>query len=100
MSNELIRLQEWYASQCNSDWEHAYGCRISSLDNPGWYIEIDVEGTSMESCHFQKINTTDQDENDWMLCKVEEGTFKGASGPLNLVEIIRVFLDWVDSIEP
>ena len=41
MGNEAVfqRLQKWYKSQCNGDWEHSFGIKIETLDNPGW-IEI------------------------------------------------------------
>ena len=27
-------LQSWYQSQCDGDWEHEFGIRIETLDNP------------------------------------------------------------------
>lgn len=29
-------LQKWYKSQCDGDWEHEYGIKIETVDNPGW----------------------------------------------------------------
>lgn len=39
-------LERWYASQCDDNWEHSYGIRIDTLDNPGWRIAFasGVEG--------------------------------------------------------
>ncbi|GHB54781.1 hypothetical protein GCM10010331_48120 [Streptomyces xanthochromogenes] len=34
--NVLDRLQSWYSAQCNGDWEHEWGIKIDTLDNPGW----------------------------------------------------------------
>ncbi|MFD5200063.1 Imm53 family immunity protein [Streptomyces sp. NPDC058375] len=28
-------LQGWYSAQCNEDWEHEWGGKIETLDNPG-----------------------------------------------------------------
>ena len=41
-------LQRWYAEQCNGDWEHEFGIKIETLDNPGWNLEIDLSGTGFE----------------------------------------------------
>jgi len=35
MQNLLQFLQEWYLEQCNGDWEHEFGIKIETLDNPG-----------------------------------------------------------------
>lgn len=31
----LYRLQQWYHSMCDGDWEHCYGVKIETSDNPG-----------------------------------------------------------------
>jgi len=31
---------------------------------------------------------------DWLVCKVEQNVFSGRGGPLQLSEMIEVFLDW------
>ena len=38
-------LSDWYESNCNDDWEHGYGVKIETLDNPGWLVQIDLFGT-------------------------------------------------------
>jgi hypothetical protein len=41
MDNSLIKwIQQWYVSQCDGDWEHECGIKITTLDNPGWDIKI------------------------------------------------------------
>jgi len=49
------RLQQWYLHQCNGDWEHGYGIHITTIDNPGWLIDINIEDTDAESLAFEKI---------------------------------------------
>ena len=48
MANEtdqiLLRLQRWYVSRCDGEWEHGMGVRIETLDNPGWQVVIDSGG--------------------------------------------------------
>ncbi|MET9563851.1 Imm53 family immunity protein [Streptomyces tauricus] len=33
-------MQNWYAQQCDGDWEHEWGVEIAMLDNPGWNVSI------------------------------------------------------------
>ena len=40
MQSELEALQHWYESQCDGDWEHEFGVKIGTLDNPGWMVDI------------------------------------------------------------
>ncbi|MFT5930929.1 MAG: hypothetical protein ACI93G_000001, partial [Hyphomonas sp.] len=42
-------MPRWYQSQCDGDWEHSFGLKIESLDNPGWSVHVDLEGTSLET---------------------------------------------------
>jgi len=95
MRDVLIELQQWYVSNCNSDWEHTFGCRIGTLDNPGWYVEIDVEDTRMETIPFSEVDARNRSDIDWVFCKLEAKTFKGYGGPANLEEVLDIFLDWV-----
>jgi len=32
------RLETWFASMCNGDWEHTYGITLETVDNPGWLL--------------------------------------------------------------
>ncbi|WP_420411532.1 Imm53 family immunity protein [Roseibium sp.] len=41
MSTE--RMEEWFSDQLNGDWEHQGGINITTLDNPGWLIEVDLD---------------------------------------------------------
>jgi len=85
MQREIEELQRWYESQCDGDWEHEFGVKVGTLDNPGWMVDIDLEGTSLEDM---------EPERDWISCDVRENTFRGRGGPLKLGRILRVFLDW------
>lgn len=95
-TNIFDSLQNWYLSQCDGDWEHEFGIKIDTLDNPGWSVIIDLVGTE---CEDKKFNKIDQQitENNWIQCQVKNGKFIGASGPQNLSDIIRVFINWQNS---
>lgn len=92
--NNLEKLQRWYQTQCNEDWEHQFGIKIYTLDNPGWTLEIDLTGTDLEQVPFEELAVNYDSETDWLICKVKDNTFIGASAPLFLEEMIAVFLEW------
>jgi hypothetical protein len=91
----LEELQKWYMAQCDGDWEHAYGVKIITLDNPGWSITIDLEGTALEGLGFERISV-ERSEADWLVCRVEQERFLADGGPENLDEMLTVFLVWVE----
>jgi len=92
---ELQRLQQWYASQCDQDWEHSFGVKIDTLDNPGWIVQIDLTDTDLASHPFVAFSRGDSEaEADWIHCKAECDQFIGTGGAGNLVEIVETFLTW------
>lgn len=93
--NTLGKLQKWYMAQCDGDWEHAYGVKIITLDNPGWSLTIDLEGTDLQGLGFERMSV-ERSEGDWLVCRVEQERFLADGGPNNLDEILTVFLDWVE----
>ncbi|EIC31596.1 MULTISPECIES: immunity 53 family protein [Methylomicrobium] len=92
----LKRLQDWYVSRCNDDWEHTYGVFITNIDNPGWSLKVELKDTPLYELAFKEIKIQRSEENDWIICKVEEGNFQGYAGPNNLEELLSIFLDWAE----
>lgn len=86
-------LQKFYLTNCNKDWEHTYGIKIVTLDNPGWSIDIDLQDTMLKGKSFKEIKI-EKGDNDWVICRTENDTFKGDGGPENLEEIIGIFRKW------
>jgi len=102
MSVTLSRLQNWYHSQCNGEWEHSWGITIGTLDNPGWSVEIDLIETQLNGAEFAGHSygvgdDSDQSSDEWIDCRVEGEKFLGFGGPEKLEEIMTIFLDWADS---
>ena len=94
MEDDVLRkLQAWYESQCNGDWEHGNGIEIGTLDNPGWRVTIYLEGTSLEDQFFQEVSDLEP-ERDWIRCWAIENKFEGRGGPKKLQDILRCFLQW------
>ena len=98
--NLLGRLQAWYASMCNDDWEHTYGVFISNIDNPGWSLKVELKDTYLYDVAFKEIKIQRSDEDDWVLCKIIDGDFQGYGGPENLGELIGIFLKWAENSAP
>jgi hypothetical protein len=92
----LSRLEEWYRSQCNGDWEHGEGVEIGTLDNPGWRIQISLADTDLQSRAFDRIKI-ERSADDWLHAWVEEDAWNAAAGPLNLTEALATFLSWAGS---
>lgn len=90
--NTLTRLSQWFAEQCNGEWEHTYGVSIETLDNPGWALRVDLREVDVKTL-FAPVRI-ERGETDWINCKVEQEVFVGFGGPSNLEEIVKIFLDW------
>ncbi len=94
-NSPLDSLGEWYAAQCNDEWEHGFGIRIDTLDNPGWYVVIDLNGTALEQLHLEK-RVVENSEQDWFRIEVKDKKFVGAGDPRKLGAIIEEFLEFAD----
>lgn len=96
--NVLKWLQEWYQQYCDGDWEHNETIKIHTIDNPGWRLTIDLEGTV---CEDKIFNTFEKDttEHDWYHCFLRDGKFEGAGGPFNLLDILSTFKEWAESCQ-
>ena len=107
--DDLAWLTRWYASQCNGGWEHQNGVKLETLDNPGWILTINLEGTDLENRPFEpQRNGTESEAYDptsvvsWWICRVEKEKkeFIAACGPHDLLAIISIFRDWADHASP
>jgi hypothetical protein len=98
----LTSLIQWYAAQCNGEWEHRYGISIESCDNPGWWVKIDLAGTSLEGRDFARVSEN-VDENGfqlgdrWLDCRLNEGVWDGGGDETKLARILTIFLGWAES---
>lgn len=93
--NILEWLQNWYQKHCVHEWEHSYGVKVETLDNPGWLVQIDVRETPLENKPFPMIDQ-DRGEGDWIFCKVENCVFQGVGDPQKLARILEAFREWAE----
>jgi Immunity protein 53 len=91
MASILLKLSDWYKSQCNGVWEHESGISISTLDNPGWQITIDLTGTD---CNPSSRDWLPLELNDgkWVHTRIEDGRFYGFCDPSSLEFVLSRFL--------
>jgi len=97
--NALEEIQAWYRQHCDGDWDHQYGVRIETLDNPGWLVQIDLIGTALEARHFSPIERSVNSEGwpqskRWMHCFIREGKWQGAGDETSLEHILQTFVAW------
>lgn len=95
--NELHWLMEWYASQCDGDWEHQHGVTIDTLDNPGWSLKVDLRGTEAEGRKLERERDQAADEDVWSHISSDGETFLAYCGPRELGRVIARFRDWVEA---
>jgi hypothetical protein len=95
MNNILKWIENWYKSQCDEDWEHSYGIKIETIDNPGWLLHIDLIKTSLESDNLD-ISITKKNENDWYWWKVVNNVFIAAGDPNKLTVLLGLFKKFVE----
>lgn len=98
MKSPLSDLQEWYATRCDGDWEHGFGISIGTLDNPGWSLDVNLEGTELEGARFAELKENYGEEQDWLICAVHDNHFTGHGGPLKLERMIQIFLEWARTV--
>lgn len=104
--DDLAWLMQWYLAQCDENWEHEFGVTIDTLDNPGWSLLVDLDGTALEGVQFtpvyegvseaeQPVQGLDGDV-PWLVCRVEDSKFKGWGGPRDLGRLIATFRAWAE----
>lgn len=93
--SELEWLCRWYAAQCDDEWEHEYGIKIQTLDNPGWRLTVALVGTKLETAPLQETKHNYDDDTSWWICWKKGTTFEAAGGPHELPSMIDFFRRWV-----
>lgn len=84
----------WYADQCDGEWEHEFGIKIETIDNPGWSVRVDLVDTDVygRSLEFSRRELPDR---EWVMAASDGERFTGASSPGAASEIDRAFEKFV-----
>jgi hypothetical protein len=88
--NAFEFLQEWYSGQCDGDWEHQYGVEIGTIDNPGWRVRVDLQGTALDGCRLDIVRFENADD-DWLRYWSDGTRFEAAAGPRSLARAVEAF---------
>ncbi|MGW4397677.1 immunity 53 family protein [Amycolatopsis nivea] len=83
-------LLDWYAEQCDEEWEHAFGVELSTLDNPGWSLEIDLADTDLAGRRMEGPDFEDA-AGRWAQCWSDGKKFRGACDPSSLELVLAQF---------
>lgn len=94
----LTRLQDWFSSECNEDWEHTYGFRLETLDNPGWTFEANLAETRWAGIEIPR-QRVDRSDLDWLQFEISDNKYMASGGPLNLSEMLQKFFDVLDELQ-
>lgn len=88
----------WYEAQCDGDWEHGFGPQITTIDNPGWAIKVDLDGTDCDGRTLDRISHNLGDDTDWWTCWTQGNEFHGAGGPRQLRSLLEAFRAWATAV--
>jgi hypothetical protein len=103
-ANPLPLIQKWFALQCDGDWEHDFGISIETLDNPGWRVDINLDGTPLQQHAYVPVSEDgDADgrrrETRWLRCYREGDVWKGRGDPTKLNRLLLEFLQWAADVD-
>jgi Immunity protein 53 len=89
-------VQNWFASNCDGEWEHDFGIKIETMSDPGWLVVVDLDDTNLEGREFTPV-AEQTSESSWIDCRVEQAKYRGMGDPSRVEEILRIFVDWAKS---
>ena len=96
MNTDLLTwLQDWYGTHCNGEWEQENGVAITTVDNPGWWVKIDLRHTPLER-YVREYEFVENSESDWYAISVEDFLFDAAGDPSKLNFLLQSFRDWAE----
>jgi len=97
----LERIEQWFASKCDGDWEHQGGLSIETSDNPGWCVTITFDDTPHRSGPGVEGRNVLRSETDFVTFLYDDAqkTLRITCGALNLSEALAAFLE-VEGEEP
>lgn len=97
----VSQIENWYAANCDGDWEHQGGLDISTLDNPGWRVQLDldtIEHRFDETVASLDRSVADDDVTsgpDWIFYRFDrnKNVLVAYCGVRNLTEVLAFMLD-------
>ncbi|MCR5602621.1 MAG: immunity 53 family protein [Lachnospiraceae bacterium] len=95
---DLLRwLEKWHKDNAFDD-GYALNIRISTLDNPGWSVDIDLADTKYSRMTMGEIQI-DNSDDDWIDCRIINHHFRGSGDCLKLEKILAIFREEINSVD-
>jgi hypothetical protein len=69
---------------------------ITTLDNPGWQVEIDIADTPCATQVFPDLRKNYEHDLEWLSCRKVGSKLEGQGGPGQLEPILVYFLNWLE----
>jgi len=91
-------IQHWFKNNCDGDWERGDGIQITTLDNPGWELEIDISNTSIANIYIEWI-LNEKSAQDWYGVKIENQRFTASGDAGKLKFLLELFKEMIEKIE-
>lgn len=91
-------IQNWFKDNCDGDWEKGEAIHITSLDNPGWDVEIDISNTSIANINIKWI-LNENGPQDWYGVKIEDKKFNASGDSGKLKFLLSLFKEMIEKIE-
>jgi hypothetical protein len=100
---DLDRLVEWFARQCDGEWEHGQGVTLG-LDDDGWRLDVQLAWTDLAG-FLTDLAAEAEDGTDGVLVRVdglgtEQERLIASSGPRGLPGVLAAFTRLLDGVDP
>lgn len=91
-------IQNWFKDNCDGDWEHGEAIQITTIDKPGWEVEIDISNTSIANINIKWI-LNEKSPQDWYGVKIENQKFNASGDSGKLKFLLDLFREMIEKIE-
>lgn len=91
-------IQNWFKDNCDGEWEKSEVIQITTIENPGWEVEVDISNTSIANTTINWI-LNENNKHDWYGVKIENQKFTAAGDPGKLIFLLGLFKEMIEKIE-
>jgi hypothetical protein len=101
---DFTHVIAWYQSHCDGEWEHKYGIKLETLDNPGWQLTVDLIHTELQGRPMEEVIEGCRPDGHpvsprWIHCVVRQNQFRGACDPTQISRLFSTFNRFNASID-
>jgi len=91
-------IQDWFKENADGEWEKGDAIQITTLDNPGWDVEIDISKTSIANLEIKWV-LNENGRQDWYGVKISNKRFRAAGDAGKLIFLLNLFKEMIEKIE-